>query len=147
MGVSSPPRLETINIKKMGKCLVRCLSELVCKSGRMSNILAPVVPIKLARMAPIPRKRVLMVGVAFKSPDKWMPPEIIKREASKTINEIYSKMECSKRWGELKTSKQSTGPANSAMTSDLLVFFSQKCAASKGNRAIESSMRPKGNDQ
>jgi hypothetical protein len=40
----------------------------------MSSIAAPVVPMKLAASAPIPRNAVLTLGVATRSPSIRTPP-------------------------------------------------------------------------
>lgn len=59
--------------------------------GLMRSIAAPVVPNRLAMIAPMMRKSVLFFGVARMSPLKNIPPEIMKREPSNTIKEKYSR--------------------------------------------------------
>ena len=55
---------------------------LVFSSGRISSMLAPVVPIKLANSAPKSRKSRLFRGVASMSPFRWMPPEVVNNAPS-----------------------------------------------------------------
>jgi hypothetical protein len=57
----------------------------------MSNIEAPVVPMKLAKVAPIPRKIVFTSGVPGKLPRITIPPEIVKSAPKSSMNERYSK--------------------------------------------------------
>ena len=78
-GVRQPPMLETRKMKKIGMCSVRRRSELVWRRGRMRSMLAPVVPMKLARTAPMNRNMVLTSGVALRSPLRTMPPEMMNR--------------------------------------------------------------------
>jgi hypothetical protein len=56
---------------------VRWRSLFVWRSARMSSMLAPVVPMKLARTAPARRKEVLTRGVARRSPRRTIPPEMM----------------------------------------------------------------------
>jgi hypothetical protein len=68
-----------------------CLrSELVSSSGRMSNIAAPVVPMKLASNPPIAMKAVFVSGWAGKSPLMRIPPQIVYRANSSTMKGTYS---------------------------------------------------------
>ena len=60
--------LQTRKIKKMTVCLTYFRSRLVCSRGRINNIAAPVVPMKLAMPAPTARKMVLVRGWAGRSP-------------------------------------------------------------------------------
>jgi hypothetical protein len=56
----------------------------------MRIIAAPVVPMKLAKKAPAAKKRVLVAGVASRSPDILIPPEITNRLKSSTMKGMYS---------------------------------------------------------
>ena len=82
--------MQMIKIKKIGMWAMNCLSLFVLRTGLIRSIAAPVVPKILAIIPPIKRKIVLFRGVAAISPLKNIPPEIIKREASKIIKEKYS---------------------------------------------------------
>ena len=90
IGLSRPPILLTIKMKKTVIWAVFFLWEFVCNSGRINSILAPVVPIMLARTAPVNKNKVLLRGVAFKSPLKLIPPVVMKSEESSVTNERYS---------------------------------------------------------
>lgn len=72
-GVSRPPALATTRMKKGTRCEVCSRSELVRKSGRISSMLAPVVPITLAKTAPMVSQATLVAGVASTSVVTWMP--------------------------------------------------------------------------
>jgi hypothetical protein len=63
-------------MKKSGRCAVFFLSEFVLKKGRIRIMLAPVVPMRFARTAPKVRKREFTLGVARRSPDRAIPPEM-----------------------------------------------------------------------
>ena len=75
-GVSMPPMFATRKMKKITVCLTRVRSRLVCSSGRISSMDAPVVPMNEAITAPNARKVVLVSGVASRSPRRRIPPEI-----------------------------------------------------------------------
>ena len=51
-------------------------------------MLAPVVPMKFAKTAPIPKNIVLARGVFLISPEIQIPPETVKRAPNKTKKEI-----------------------------------------------------------
>ena len=65
-GVSAPPALETMKMKKMTTCATARRPSLALSSGRISTIDAPVVPITLASSAPTARKPAFTSGVARK---------------------------------------------------------------------------------
>ena len=54
-GVSRPPMLLTAKMKKITVCFTYLRSELARSTGRMSTIEAPMVPMKLASTAPMPK--------------------------------------------------------------------------------------------
>jgi hypothetical protein len=56
----------------------------------MSTIDAPMVPIRLAKREPPARKAGLTHGVATRLPVTWIPPEIVNRANSRTMNGVYS---------------------------------------------------------
>ena len=68
--------LLTMKMKKITVCTTWRRSEFVCSSGRISSMLAPVVPTKLAVAAPTARKTALVAGRAARSPRRLMPPLI-----------------------------------------------------------------------
>jgi len=89
-GVRRPPILETRNIKKMYICETFFRHLFIFINGLMRTILAPVVPIKLAKIAPI--IRIMEFKRGFPLPEILMtiPPEITNSEPRSIINEIYS---------------------------------------------------------
>ncbi len=58
-----PAPFETMKMKKTTMWTLRCRLSLARSSGRISSIDAPVVPMKLASSAPMPRNAVLTSGV------------------------------------------------------------------------------------
>jgi hypothetical protein len=64
---------DTRKMKKITVCLTRVRSRLVCRSGRISSIEAPVVPMIEASTAPTPRKTTLAEGVATRLPRRRRP--------------------------------------------------------------------------
>ena len=68
--------LLTRKMKNTTVCTRYFRSRLVSSNGRMSSMLAPVVPMKLAMSVPTRMKPALTVGVALRSPVIEMPPEI-----------------------------------------------------------------------
>jgi len=91
-GVKSPPMLDTRKMKNMHKWTMCFLHLLILNRGLISTMLAPVVPIKLAKNAPIKSKSVLIFAAPFVPILITIPPEIIKREPSKIIKDTYSVM-------------------------------------------------------
>ncbi len=63
MGSNEPAMLLTMKMKKMGMCRVRRRSELIWRMGRTISMVAPVVPMRLARIAPRNRMKVLVMPV------------------------------------------------------------------------------------
>ena len=63
-----PPMLLTAKMKKTAVCWACVRSELALSSGRMSTMEAPMVPMKLARTAPVAKKARLVRGVATRLP-------------------------------------------------------------------------------
>ena len=55
---------------------------------------APVVTITLATTAPTAKKATLVHGLGAKSPCKTIPPETMKSEPSRMINEMYLNISC-----------------------------------------------------
>ena len=90
MGSKQPPQLQTAKMKKMTVCLTCFRSRFVSSNGRISNMAAPVVPTKLAMVAPIPMKATLVEGRATKSPSMRTPPVMVYKLNSSTINGMYS---------------------------------------------------------
>jgi hypothetical protein len=76
MGRRVPPMLLTRKMKKTTVWTRYLRSRLVSSSGRMSSMLAPVVPMKLAIRVPTRMKLAFTVGVALRSPVIEIPPEI-----------------------------------------------------------------------
>ena len=62
----------------------RCL--FVANNGRISNIAAPVVPIKLANIHPIAKNKVFTHGLACISPARCIPPVITYNANNNMIN-------------------------------------------------------------
>lgn len=60
------------------------------RSKRINSIAAPVVPTKLAIIAPRASITVLTIGEALRSPEMRTPPVIVKSAKSNTIKEMYS---------------------------------------------------------
>jgi len=69
--------LLTMKMKKITVCFTCLRSLLICSSGRMSTMEAPVVPMKLARRAPSSRMRALVPVCAGTSPVSRMPPLMV----------------------------------------------------------------------
>ena len=67
-GVSEPPALETMKMKKMTTWATCRRSSLARIRGRISSIEAPVVPMTLANTAPTPKMVVLSPGLPRKLP-------------------------------------------------------------------------------
>lgn len=67
-GVSEPPTLATMKMKKTIVCTLCRRSSLARISGRISSIAAPVVPMKLASTPPKARMPVLIIGVPLRLP-------------------------------------------------------------------------------
>ena len=61
-------------MKKTGIWPVFSLSRFVLRTARMSSMLAPVVPMKLAISAPTARNAALVAGRAWRSPVRAIPP-------------------------------------------------------------------------
>ena len=76
MGSRQPPQLQTRKMKNTTVWATILRSRLVSRSGRTSSMAAPVVPMKLAARAPMPRNAVLTFGVATRSPSILTPPVI-----------------------------------------------------------------------
>ena len=68
MGVSRPPQLATIKMKKMTMWATRLRRLFALSSGRISRTEAPVVPSRFASTAPRPSMPVLTSGVPAKEP-------------------------------------------------------------------------------
>jgi hypothetical protein len=82
--------LHTRKMKKRTVWRTWARSRLVCKTGRIRSIEAPVVPMKDASTDPSARNTVLVRGVATRSPRSRTPPEITNSPARRTMNETYS---------------------------------------------------------
>jgi hypothetical protein len=87
-GVKLPPILDTTKMKNTGMWYVYFLSLFVFNNGRMSSMLAPVVPIRLHITAPRNRNEVFTAGVARRSPVSRMPPEMMKSDANRRMKEM-----------------------------------------------------------
>ena len=85
-GVSDPPRLETINMKKIMIWLSLRLQEFIFSTGRTISILEPVVPMQLDRMVPMDRRTTFTQGEPARSPSKVMLPDTQYRPSSRIIN-------------------------------------------------------------
>ena len=85
-----PPMLDTRKMKKTIVWRTCVRSRLVCKTGRIRSIEAPVVPTNEASADPSARNAVFVSGVAARSPLSRMPPEITKSPARRTMNDMYS---------------------------------------------------------
>ena len=85
----SPRRVALNHILRNSYGVVLVQATLTVAAG-ISTIAAPVVPMKLARTAPMSRKTELFAGVAARSPEMRMPPAIVKRLKSKIIKGMYS---------------------------------------------------------
>lgn len=68
------------------------------KSGRMSSMAAPVVPVQLARAVPRSSIPVLTAGRPTRVPVRQMPPEMVKSARSKIMNGTYSKSTVCTTW-------------------------------------------------
>ncbi|KZR98473.1 Uncharacterized protein APZ42_006099, partial [Daphnia magna] len=78
-GVKDPPALETMKMKNTTTCATCLRLSLARMSGRMSNIEAPVVPMKLASTAPMARMAVFSPGLPCKLPRMKMPPDTVNK--------------------------------------------------------------------
>jgi hypothetical protein len=67
-GVSRPPQLETMKMKRTTRWTRLRRDSLARRSGRIRSTDAPVVPITLARTAPIASSAVFMSGVPESEP-------------------------------------------------------------------------------
>ena len=76
-GVSEPPALLTMKMKKTKTCALWRRLSLARISGRIISIEAPVVPMKLASTAPITISSALKPGLPWKLPRMWMPPATV----------------------------------------------------------------------
>ena len=63
-------------MKKTTVWVTRARSRFVCRRARITSIEAPVVPMKEARTAPVPRNVLFTAGVASRSPRSRIPPAI-----------------------------------------------------------------------
>ena len=79
-----------MKMKKTTVCWTCFRSRLVSSSGRINSIAAPVVPMKLASTAPAARNAQFVNGWAGRSPSMRMPPLIVYRLNSRTMNGMYS---------------------------------------------------------
>ena len=86
MGVRHPPILDTINMKKIMIWLFLLLQEFILITGRTISILAPVVPIQLARRVPSANSPTLILGDPAKSPSMVILPETQNSPNRRTIN-------------------------------------------------------------
>ena len=99
-GDNKPPIFATKKIKKTRICFTYNRLRLILSNGLIKSMLAPVVPIKLASIAPAKRKKVLAIGVAFKLIDNEMPPVIIYKEAIIKIKKMYSSIDFNNSSGQ-----------------------------------------------
>ena len=90
MGSRQPPQLQTMKMKKTTVWAMCRRWRLTSSSGWIRSMAAPVVPIRLARMAPTARKRALVRGWAGRSPAMRMPPLMVYRLNSRRMNGPYS---------------------------------------------------------
>ena len=67
-GVSEPPALLTMKMKKTMTCATCLRLSLARISGRISSMDAPVVPMKLASTAPMPMMAVFRPGLPCRLP-------------------------------------------------------------------------------
>ncbi|MEY3286521.1 MAG: hypothetical protein RL500_1251 [Pseudomonadota bacterium] len=67
-GVSEPPALLTMKMKKTTTCATCLRLSLARISGLINSIEAPVVPIRLASTAPTPMIFTLVSGLPFRLP-------------------------------------------------------------------------------
>jgi hypothetical protein len=74
IGRSVPPMLLTSRMKKTTVWTLYRRCALVWRIGLISTMLAPVVPMKLAIIAPTARNAVLVSGRAARSPRRETPP-------------------------------------------------------------------------
>ena len=89
-GDSAPPMLPTSKTKNT-TAWMRCRRpSLPASNGRMSNIDAPAVPMKLASAAPSASSAVLRTGVPATWPWTQMPPAMVYNANRTTTNGRYS---------------------------------------------------------
>ena len=147
-GVSAPPMLLTRKMKKMITWTL-CLRSLFARiTGRISSIDAPVVPAQLAIIVPPARNAVLLNGEPRKLPAKWMPPATVNSASNRMMNGRYSS---SARW---RTSNRVNSQPNSSRNGQSTIttqkaetlpkLCSQKCGATSGKTAMESSIPANG---
>jgi hypothetical protein len=79
-----------MKMKKITVCRTCRRSLLVARSGRISSMAAPVVPIRLAGTPPTARNAVFVPGCAGRSPRSRIPPRMTYNASSSTINGTYS---------------------------------------------------------
>ncbi len=89
-GDSAPPTLPTSRMKNTTACTRWRRVSLAVRSGRISSMAAPVVPMMLARHAPRARSPVLTAGVPASVPRRQMPPAMVKSANSMARNGTYS---------------------------------------------------------
>ena len=88
-GVREPPALDTMKIKNTTTWATCLRLSLALMSGRIMSMDAPVVPMKLAKNAPIARMAVLRPGLPCKLPRIKMPPETVYKAVKRTMNGMY----------------------------------------------------------
>ena len=86
IGVRHPPILETMKIKKIIICPFLFLHEFILITGRTISILAPVVPIQLARKVPSASRPTLTRGEPAKSPSMVILPDTQNRPNNRMMN-------------------------------------------------------------
>ena len=84
-GVRHPPMLATRKMKKTTMWALCARQMLARRTGRMSSIAAPVVPIQLARNVPIASMITLLRVEPLMVPATWMPPVTTNRPSSSTM--------------------------------------------------------------
>ena len=89
-GVSEPPALDTMKIKNTTTWATCLRLSLALIRGRIMSMEAPVVPMKLAKNAPMARMAVLRPGLPCKLPRIKIPPETVYKAVKRTMNGMYS---------------------------------------------------------
>ena len=151
MGSSKPPQLLTTKIKNTTMGARHARWELALSSGRINNMLAPVVPSRFANTAPAARISVFNFGVAEKLPPMEMPPAITNKLNSKIINGTYSSSPCFAAVAAASTltwlaSHVRAANPSTQLTNNLLLLRSHQCSTAEimGAMAMQSSSTANG---
>ena len=148
-GVSEPPALLTMKMKKTTTCATCLRLSLARISGRISSIDAPVVPMKLASTAPMAMKRDVQRRAAVQvAAHVDAAGRREQRDQQDDERHVFGDAACgparAPRPPAPNASANGSRKASAQPSAILPKWWCQSCGASSGSRAIDSSMPANG---